>query len=191
MSEPDILDDWPGNYWDLGAFLLHQQCWCWGQDIRRAEGNLLLAYGFERTRPPEGRAGISRYRFAHGRVELFLWGFGVALRDQDCGAIYVNRYSFVPRWVDPGCQLDDTWRVEDLAGNATPRTMRSMRRTRRMLRVLVRSLARYEDWVLREYGLAYRRDVLSEWQRPAILPERMAREWEQMSWRVEDLPLAG
>ena len=26
--------------------LLDQQLWCWGQDIRRVEGNALLTYGF-------------------------------------------------------------------------------------------------------------------------------------------------
>jgi hypothetical protein len=47
-----------------GAELLHLQCWLWGCDIRRAEGNLLLAYGFSRQRPPSGAAGSSAYLMA-------------------------------------------------------------------------------------------------------------------------------
>ena len=29
---------------------MEQQLWCWGRDVERPEGNLLMAYGFERHR---------------------------------------------------------------------------------------------------------------------------------------------
>jgi hypothetical protein len=51
----------PRELMNRGRTLLHQQCWLWGQDIRRAEGNLLLEYGFERKRPPEGANACSQY----------------------------------------------------------------------------------------------------------------------------------
>jgi hypothetical protein len=35
-----------------GETMIHQQCWNWGQDIRRRRGNLLLEYGFSRYRIP-------------------------------------------------------------------------------------------------------------------------------------------
>ena len=34
------------------AGLLSQQLWCFGQDIRRVEGNWLIEQGFQRTPPP-------------------------------------------------------------------------------------------------------------------------------------------
>jgi hypothetical protein len=40
---------------------MNARWWCWGQDIRRPEGNLLLASGFERHRPPPDVAGNRRY----------------------------------------------------------------------------------------------------------------------------------
>lgn len=38
-----------------GEALLEQQMWCWGGDVRRQEGNLLLAYGCERRSAPNPR----------------------------------------------------------------------------------------------------------------------------------------
>lgn len=43
--------------------LFDQQLWCWGQVIRRPEGNLLLAYGMTRQRLPETIKGSSLYRY--------------------------------------------------------------------------------------------------------------------------------
>lgn len=189
VTSAEGLRDWPGSYWQRGTFLLHQQCWCWGQDIRSPHGNLLQRYGFTRVRAPEGREGSSRYWLRDGSQELYLWGFGVALRDDANGALYLNRYNFMPRWLEDGKRLREAWRIEDLGDLRPPLSMRSLRCTRRMLRVVLRRLADYERWVLAEFGVSYRREVLREWRRPAILPERMPREWDEMSWRVEDPPV--
>ncbi|MCS6839908.1 MAG: hypothetical protein NZ701_03935 [Roseiflexus sp.] len=51
----------PAHLQQRGAELLHLQCWLWGCDIRRPEGNLLLEYGFSRQRPPAGATGSSAY----------------------------------------------------------------------------------------------------------------------------------
>lgn len=71
--EPEVLS----AYWLRGAELMHQQCWCWGQDVRRPEGNLLLENGFERTRAPEDVSGSFRYWLERNGTRLALWGFGV------------------------------------------------------------------------------------------------------------------
>ena len=49
------------NVRKIGTTLLDQQLWCWGQDIRRTEGNALLAYGFTKHRPLEGKHGSTAY----------------------------------------------------------------------------------------------------------------------------------
>ena len=53
-----------------GSALLNQQCWFWGQDVRRAEGNLLLELGFQRQRPPEEQQGCTQYTRAQPGSEL-------------------------------------------------------------------------------------------------------------------------
>ena len=61
-----------------GRELLHRQCWNWGRDIVRPEGNLLLEAGFVKWRPPEGETGLTCYTLAlPGGDSLMLWGFGV------------------------------------------------------------------------------------------------------------------
>ena len=45
----------------LGQSLLTQQCWCWGRDVTRPDGNLLLQYGFTRHRPPGQERGATTY----------------------------------------------------------------------------------------------------------------------------------
>lgn len=56
-AEPEVLS----AYWLRGAELMHQQCCCWGQNVRRPEGTLLIEYGFQRSSSPEGISGSSRY----------------------------------------------------------------------------------------------------------------------------------
>lgn len=60
-----------------GTKLLTQQCWYWGCDVRRAEGNLLLERGFTRTRPPAGAEGSTAYALEPALgAQLTLWSFG-------------------------------------------------------------------------------------------------------------------
>ena len=68
----------------IGTTLLDQQLWCWGQDIRRAEGNALLAYRFTKHRAPEGKPGSTAYEWrGSGRSRVILWGFGLFYGDGD------------------------------------------------------------------------------------------------------------
>lgn len=85
-----------------GSRLLHTQCWFWGQDIRSPAGNLLVQYGFERFRPPEGVEGSSAYLLALVPARetscLILWGFGLFYRTEGAGGIFLDRFRFLPRW---------------------------------------------------------------------------------------------
>jgi hypothetical protein len=56
--------------------------------------------------------------------------------------------------------------------------------------LLLRRPATYERWVLERERVGYRRLVLQEWHRPAILPERMPEDWERLSWgwKVRRMP---
>jgi|GEM_PF-1535110 len=70
------------------AELLDWQLWYWGQDIHHADGNALLAFGFERHRgPDDGTHRSSAYRLAagarasaslRGLTEFTAWGFGIS-----------------------------------------------------------------------------------------------------------------
>lgn len=176
------------EYWIKGAELMHQQCWCWGQDIQRPGGNLLLSYGFERSRPPEGVRGSSRYCIASEESVLVLWGFGAGYAVKSCGSIYVNRYCFVPRWACEATVWSTVWQPEQLAMWTRPCTRRQVRRSRRLLRAMIRRFAAYELWVLETQGVAYRQATLAHWTHTSIPADRMAAEWELLARHVEEPP---
>jgi len=88
----------PADAQQLGTAFLHQQFWCWGYDIRHAEGNLLRHYGFACQRPPDQTAGSSLYilHLPEGKI-IALWGFGIWYAQADVGSLFLQRYSFAPR----------------------------------------------------------------------------------------------
>lgn len=78
-----------------GCALLYQQCWLWRQDIKRAEGNLLLQYGFQRLRPAPGQSGSSQYALQLGdALQVRLWGFGMYFGCEQ--GIFLNRFECIP-----------------------------------------------------------------------------------------------
>jgi len=185
------MENWPQDFWQLGKFLLHQQCWCWGRDVRCQHGNLLLAFGFDRQRPEKPEMGSTRYALEQpDGPSLCLWAFGLLVCLPGEGGIYIGRYCFVPCWVPDGMPLHRAWRAEPFGSLRPPNTRHQIRIARQLLRWTLRFLSSYEDWVLREYGLAWRRESLREWHEPAILPERLGEEWRRMSWHVPEPPLA-
>ncbi len=184
VAEAEVLS----AYWRRGAELMHQQCWCWGQDVRRPEGNLLLQYGFERSRPPAEIGGSSRYTLHLDGARIVLWGFGVGYAVEGCGWIYVNRYCFVPRWMHEFASIEPVWRAEQLASRRRPFTRREIRRSRRLLQSLMRWIASYERWVETKCGAHYRVRTLAAWNRASIEPCRMAAEWELLARHVEEPP---
>jgi hypothetical protein len=153
-----------------GCVLLNQQCWLWGQDVRRAKGNLLLAHGFERLRADDGSSASSQYTLSRGLGRCVrLWGFGLFYGDAAEG-VYLNRFEFLPRTV----ALDsDRWHGAselqglDVAGDTL------------LLQGAVRWVAEYERWVLGQYGLAYRQACLLGWKKRPVLCEALPAAWEE------------
>jgi len=101
---------------DFAAGLLSQQIWCWGQDIKRPEGNWLLEIGFERTTPPANQkdcASVYRLKLSAGQ-RLILRGFGVFFGDDRQGGIFIERYGFSPQFTIHSRLVGDPWFCEDL-----------------------------------------------------------------------------
>jgi hypothetical protein len=158
-----------------GEALMHQQCWCWGQDIRRDQGNLLLAFGFSRVRSADPRPGSSRYTvtLAPGR-RIAVWGWGLLVADIDLGAALIGRYAFGPRY-------SRNWRVgrqahtpADVSSLAVPWGPDEWRRAGALLGIALSWTASYERWVTATAGAEYRDRVLTAWghgrDRAATLP---------------------
>jgi hypothetical protein len=165
-----------------GAALFHQQMWCWGCDIRCPEGNLLLVYGFERVRPPEGVHGSSAY-FLHtppGR-EIGLWGFGLFFIEQGQGSLFLQRYGFTPRWSPQTTRPTKVWKLEQLPPMTLPQTEEEALCARRLLTDLLLEISRYERWIRETQGEAYRERCIRCWPHVVCSAHDMAAIWEQFA----------
>ena len=163
----------PSTMLKRGRALLHQQCWLWGQDIKREAGNLLLAYGFERVRPPDGISGSSQYTLElPGGRHLRLWGFGFYFGWAT--GIYINRYEFIPRETS----LRDLWQAQE---------MDRLRRAREfnLLPEALRSIASYESWVMRVCGSEYRASCLGGWDSRVGGGSNIAADWLELAKSLE------
>jgi hypothetical protein len=193
VSQPTATwtaDAWPEDFRRLCQLLLHQQCWHWGQDIRHPQGNLLLAYGFKRVRPPAGTQGSSRYQLRlSSRSAITLWGFGLYFARCGRGGVYLNRYDCTPRFCHQAGFLEHVWTRDalpltcsmDCSANHGPGTAYLVLKAAEWM-------SRYEIWVLRQLGVQYRREVLREWHEPAVLPEILPEEWLRLGHLARTRP---
>ena len=155
-----------------GRILLNQQCWLWGQDVRRAEGNLLLDFGFERLRAPEEITGSSQYTLALDKNDfLRLWGFGL-FYGCERGGIYINRYDFTPRlaWATrKGWQSAEEMRSLPAASDTL------------LLEKAIGWIADYEQWVLKNYGKVYRTACLAGWGKCGLPDSGLPAAWKALA----------
>lgn len=153
-----------------GTALLHQQCWLWGCDIRRSEGNLLLAYGFARQADPEGKRSTQYTLVLKDGSIVRLWGSGLYFGDQEEG-VFLNRFAFEPRLVPFTQDWQDPARLKE-----APRYLDFQR-----LSAACAWVGAYEAWTLLQLGKAYRRVCLSSGPDPAQEAEGIAAGWRQLA----------
>lgn len=140
----------------IGAPLLHQQCWCWGWDIRAFAGNLLLARGFTRVRTPEARDSTYTLHLPGGR-SVVLWGWGAFYGDPAWGGVFLKRCGFDPCLTVSAEAPSTAIRLRDLPPLASPAGPDDWSRLQALLPPLLRWIADYEVWVQSECGPDYRR----------------------------------
>lgn len=153
-----------------GKKLLNQQCWLWGQDIQRSEGNLLLEYGFERLRAPEGKSGPTQYRMRlpAGAV-VCLWGFGIYYGLQS--GLFLSRYDFIGR----EARLAPGW-MESSHFKALPRCYDG-----HALASAVAWMASYERWALERVGVDQRQAALDPWKKSVCRAGQLPDAWQQLA----------
>lgn len=161
----------PARLQRQGQRLLSQQCWLWGQDVKRAEGNLLIAFGFERQPPPDKVSGSTQYtHFLSPEFRIRLWGFGMYFGGEQ--GIYINRYEFVARHA----QFVDGWQAAE-SMSFLPRGGD--------LHLLMQAMvwiAAYESWVVKTVGVSYRKRVLHGWRDAACKAVDIPERWRQLSY---------
>lgn len=164
--------------------LLHQQCWNWGRDIVRPEGNLLLEAGFERQRPPERVIGSTHYKLVlQGGGSWMLWGFGFFYGNPQLGGIYVNRYRFKPHWMNLEDVEGPIWKPDMVPPAVSPP---STSVPWELVAEAALRIADYEDWAIERCGVEYRNDVFEQWRdsRKGIAPEQLPAAWRALALRI-------
>ncbi len=171
-----------------GQELLHRQCWNWGRDIVRPEGNLLLEAGFLKQRPPKGETGSSCYTLAlpHGD-SLMLWGFGLLYGTPQKGGVYLNRYRFRTVWLPSEKIQGPIWKPGMIPTEQAPP---SLRIPVDLTVAAIRRVADYEEWILAHCGPEYRHAVLREWNRPSgqLPPEALPQAWRTLADAIDCQP---
>jgi hypothetical protein len=170
----------PSRIRSLGRALLDQQLWCWGRDITRPGGNLLLEYGFERFRPPEDWSGSSRYTYSPAPGEwVTLWGFGVLYGEDALGGLYLRRRSFSPQLLPEARPEQPVWSPGQLTGLRSP-TAGECTAANRLLHCFCVWNARYESWVQRA-AAGHRRECVAAWSKAVLPAGEMAGGWRELA----------
>lgn len=168
--------------------LLSQQIWCWGQDIKRPEGNWLLEIGFKRTKPPSDRSDCaSNYCLELPRERcVVLRGFGTFYGDRQYGGIFLPRFEFLPKYTTEARLECPAWSTEDLPNLTTP--SESERSDCLSLTLdLLDWIRNYELTIIEQLGTEYRQMTLEPWdggKRPTVPAEKIASAWEELSLQV-------
>ncbi len=165
----------------IGTTLFDQQLWCWGQDIRRTKGNALLAYGFTKHRPPEGKHGSTAYEWrGSGRSRAILWGFGFFYGDGDRDGLFLQRYKFTPKQTAAVDFSLPIWKPEQLPELTHPRDVDAWHRVFNLLTQGLAWIGDYEQWIISEYGLDYRQRCTDAWKKKCIPAHEMAAKWHEL-----------
>ncbi len=191
---PSLKQAWlyPCSVMKFAEQLLTQQLWCWGQDVKCPDGNLLLEYGFARHRGPVVKpAGSTCYCLEQGSIQINLWGFGIFFGKQNDGGVFLDRYKFQPQWTEQA-KLESVvhWRHK-LAGFSQPRQPAEWHKTGQLCIRLLNWIAEYECWVRKLKGAFYREECLKNWNKPCLNPCLMSEAWRFLGQKEWDDEAAG
>ena len=183
---------WQGRIQNPGAPLLNQQGWCWGQDIRHPQGNVLLRYGFECHRAPDPTRGSSVYTCQLTPEQVIvLWGFGVLYAQASIGGLFLARSDCTLHVTSDTRSLATVHTLDELPMLHAPPTAEEWQRVWGQAAALFRWISTYERWVIDSYSLAYRQTCVQGWHawdvpRPSvkrIQAQLIAPLWRQLAER--------
>lgn len=143
--------------------LFDQQMWCWGCDVRRKAGNLLLAYGAEKRPSPDARYH-SAYTFTlSDHAVLNLWGWGIWIAHTQWGSLFVGRSRFRVRYSADVIRMPDAWRARDLPVMSGPRDETEAAYAADLLASALNWIGNYESWLCGQVETDYRERVINKW----------------------------
>ncbi len=169
--------------------LLDQQMWCWGYDVRRTQGNLLVAYGAEKRPAPDKRYH-SAYRFvADNCVVLNLWSWGIWLSHPQWGSLFVSRSRFRVIYSSEIIQIPDAWRARDLPPMTGAHDETEADNAANLLATAQNWIGGYEYWLCSQVEPDYREQILEKWPKRkqykgGIPAAEMSTSWFELAQQI-------
>lgn len=179
----------PADIQRIAVPLIDQQMWCWGCDVRRAQGNLLVAYGAHK-RPSADDRYHSAYSFhLDDHAVLSLWGWGLWLAHPAKGSLFISRSRFRARYSATVTLMPDAWQVRDLPPMSGIRHDNDSAHADALLSTALVWIGAYERWIAGQTESAYRASVMSTWPqrrqyKGGIPSADMADLWFELGQRV-------
>lgn len=169
--------------------LFDQQVWCWGEDVKRSKGNLLVACGFDRIPPPKGQERFgSVYSRRIGRGgRIVLRGWGLLISDRTHGAMCLMRYGFTPQLVSGDEIPVELWDASLLPKLISPESDADVSRALFLLSAACRWIISYETWLRRRIGMKHREASIDRWKKMKktnFAGDEMARLWRLLAKRL-------
>jgi len=169
--------------------LFNQQCWCWGRDVLRAEGNWLIELGFQQLKPPPERkecsSSVYQLSLPGGRC-VVLRGFGAFYGDRTLGGIFVTRDKFTPSYLLQSSLVNPPWAETDLP-KSQPVTRANRENYRHLTLGLIDWIYQYETDVITRLGLPYREMTLFPWsgrKRTSFPADQFAATWHGLAQSI-------
>lgn len=153
---PKALEKW-------GEALLEQQMWCWGCDVRRQEGNLLLAYGCEQHPSPDPRFHSAYSYQLCADCVLTLWGWGIWMAREGTGSMFLSRSRFRVSYTPEVHLYPQAWQEDDLPSVKSPRDPAAQTNTRCLLVKAIAWMGDYEHWLACHIEPHYREATVAAW----------------------------
>jgi hypothetical protein len=168
--------------------LCELQMWCFGCDIRRRSGNLLVDYGFTRSKNALKSYGTSHYsrEFPCG-FAIQLCGFAIIGTHRSATnsepAILMRRFDSTPKLLPNLNQLSQPCTPHDLAHAFTPSGAAEYQDALTLFRKLTQELARYERHIEQVTESGYRSACISSAARRyrTVDSESLSSLWSNLS----------
>lgn len=176
----------PNHAQKTASMLFDQQMWCWGCDVRRTSGNLLVLYGANKRPSPD-----PRYRSAYvvpleGDALLHLWGWGLWVACPQRGSFFIGRSRLAMCYLREAILMPDAWQKRDLPLQDWELGHDDCTNARRLLTTALHWIGTYETWLSAQVTPDYRDRVLAKWPerkryKGGIPAAEMAERWFDLS----------
>lgn len=170
------------------AGLFHQQCWCWGYDIRHDGPNYLLEFGFRYTPRPDNRRGSSRYSMAADGRLFHIWAFGAAVTAEygsDPLAICMRRYEKLPDRLLTTTRPENIHLPEQLDACTRKIAPAKLSNYSDHFIALIGLMYRYESFIETEAPRYHRRDSLCSWKHQYLPGPHMKSAWKSLHHELQ------